>query len=316
MTGSRSGPPASVKGGDLKRGDLKRGDLKRGDLLRLGRDRLVGAGIIDAESDARLLLRHVLDLSALELVTGASEPVAQTDADRFHAQLDRRCHGEPVGRIMGRRDFWGLSFALSAETLEPRPDSEAVIALALALNAKRRQPFRTMLDLGTGTGCLLLALLHEWPAAHGTGCDISADAANTARNNARALGLDGRATLIASGWAGLALPERFDLIVSNPPYIERDEIARLDREVRLHDPARALDGGPDGLAAYRDMIPRIDGWLAPHGVLILEIGAGQASAVTALAQQSGLRLVETRHDLGSGHHAGHARALAFVRAPA
>ena len=156
---------------------------------------------------------------------------------------------EPLSRIIGRREFWGLEFLLSADTLDPRPESETVIEAILARLPDRDRAYR-FLDLGTGTGCLLLALLSEYPAASGIGIDIAPGAARTARDNAERLGIGGRAQFAVGSWAA-ALTGRFDAVVANPPYIEHAAIADLPREVRQYDPIRALDGGADGLAAYR-----------------------------------------------------------------
>lgn len=217
----------------------------------------------------------------------------------------RRLAGEPVWRIRGEREFWGLPFRLSPATLEPRPDSETVIEAALAELSPRRDEALTLLDLGTGTGCLLIALLSELPQARGLGVDLSGEACETAAVNAALNGLDGRAAFRQGDWTK-GLSGRFDLIVSNPPYIPSREIATLSREVSEHDPRLALDGGADGLAPYRLFATCLPPLLAPGGRVVLEIGAGQGPEVVALMRGGGLEFRGGRTDLG-----GHERALIF-----
>lgn len=201
--------------------------------------------------------------------------------------------GESVARILGEREFYGLAFGLDAATLEPRPDTELLVDLALAaLPAGGR-----LLDLGTGTGCILLALLSELPAASGLGVDIQPDAVATARLNARQLGLERRAEFREGDW-GAGIAERFGLVVSNPPYIPEGDIPGLDPEVRLHDPVAALAGGEDGLAAYRVLARQLPDLLAPGGAFALEVGAGQAESVAGLMAAQGLSDIQVRADLG------------------
>jgi release factor glutamine methyltransferase len=219
------------------------------------------------------------------------------DEERFNALVARRAAREPLAYITGQREFWSLEFAVSPATLIPRPESETLIELALA-----QAPAARVLDLGTGTGCLLLALLHEWAAAWGVGVDLSPAATALAARNAAQLGLDRRALFIAGHWAD-ALDTRFDLVISNPPYIESADIAHLMPEVAVHEPAAALDGGADGLAAYCAIIAALPALLTPQGAAILELGSGQAPAVTALAQAAGYQTA-SRADL-----AGHIRAM-------
>jgi release factor glutamine methyltransferase len=271
------------------------------------------AGLPEPEADARALLFGLGGLTALDLVREPGRSLDAVTLAALERAQARRMAGEPVGRILGRRSFWGLDFALSPGTLEPRHDSEALIEEALAQLAARQgrdaltRPLR-FLDMGTGTGCLLLALLHECPQAVGVGVDLSLDAARTAARNAAGLGLGARALMIRSRWAE-AVSGPFDLVISNPPYIESAAIATLAEDVRRHDPHLALDGGVDGLDAYRALMPMARACLAAKGVLILEIGAGQADAVTALAEGHGLAAAGRRRDLG-----GHVRALAFAPA--
>jgi release factor glutamine methyltransferase len=223
----------------------------------------------------------------------AGEALPAEAAARYAGHLARRAGHEPVSRILGHREFWSLDFALGPATLDPRPDSETLVEAALAACPDR--PLR-VLDLGTGTGCLLLAVLHDRPAAFGLGVDRSEAAAGTARANARALGLADRAAFLVGDWA-TALDARFDLILSNPPYIPEAEIAALDPEVRDHDPHLALSGGADGLDAYRDLAVALPGLLVPGGTAVVELGIGQAADVAALFRAAGLDITATPHDL-------------------
>jgi release factor glutamine methyltransferase len=216
----------------------------------------------------------------------------------------RRAAREPVSRILGAREFWGLPFALSRGTLDPRPDSETLVEVALALVRDRGATLR-LVDFGTGSGCLLLALLTELPNATGVGVDRAADAAAAARRNARALGLGGRASFLVGDWAE-ALLGRFHLVIANPPYIPTAAIAGLEPEVAEHDPHLALDGGADGLAAYRALAAATGRLLAPGGHAVFEIGEGQGEAVTLIFEQAGLVYSGAHADL-----AGRERCLVF-----
>lgn len=227
-------------------------------------------------------------------------------AARLEDAAARRLAGEPLWRVIGEREFWGLPFRLSPDTLEPRPDSETLIEAALETLGPRRHDPLAILDLGTGTGCLLIAMLHECPAARGVGIDLSTGACETARANASANGLAERAEIRQGAWTH-GLEGRFDLILSNPPYIPSGEIAGLSREVRDHDPLLALDGGPDGLGPYRIFAQTLPDHLAPGGTVVLEIGAGQEDDVIAIMREGGFVWQGTRRDLG-----GHPRALIFA----
>ena len=261
--------------------------------LRDGTARLAAAGIDSAISDARLLLMAALGCDRTGLLSRAAEALPDAAAARYAGFLARRAEHEPVSRILGHREFWSLDFALGPATLDPRPDSETLVEAALAACPDR--PLR-VLDLGTGTGCLLLAVLHDRPAAFGLGVDRSEAAAATARDNARALGLADRAAFLVGDWA-TALDARFDLVLSNPPYIPEAEIAALDPEVRDHDPHLALSGGVDGLDAYRALAAALPGLLAPGGTAVVELGIGQAADVAALFRAAGLDIAATPHDL-------------------
>jgi release factor glutamine methyltransferase len=251
--------------------------------------RFKSAAIDSAELDARLLVGTALGLDLTGMITGAHRRLTLDETNRLDEFARRRLAGEPVARILGFKEFWGLPLKLSAATLVPRPDTETVVELALEIlradNAASR-PLR-IADLGTGSGAILLALLSELPAAHGCGTDISADALETAGNNAARLGLADRATFVACDYAS-GLSGTFDLIVSNPPYIRSADIEHLARDVREHDPRAALDGGADGLDAYRALVPQAAGFLAPGAVLVVEAGQGQSGEIEALMTASGL----------------------------
>jgi len=258
--------------------------------------RLAAAGVEEPRREARLIIAAALGLTRAELLA-----VESVDEARIEPLLARRVAREPLAYITGRREFWGLEFAVSPATLIPRPDSETLVEAALAAVPA---PGR-ILDLGTGTGCLLLSLLHERPSAWGVGVDLSPEAAALAAGNARALGLAGRAAFLAGSWAD-AVAGQFDLVISNPPYIERAAIAGLMPEVGRFEPAAALDGGADGLAAYGAIYAALPRLLAPNGAAVLELGAGQAKSVSDLAAGAGFACV-LRPDL-----AGIARAAVLM----
>ena len=271
---------------------------------RLLAQSLMRAGSASPGLDARLLVEGSLGVESADpdLILTAEALARLGD---FTA---RRIAGEPVWRILGEREFWGLPFRLSPATLEPRPDSETIVETALAQLAGRREEELKLLDLGTGTGCLLIALLSELPRARGLGIDLSEEACRTAAANAALNGVDGRVTFRQGSWTD-GLAGRFDLIVSNPPYIPSAEIATLSVEVREHDPLLALDGGADGLGPYRLFASALPPLLAPGGVIVFEIGAGQGPDVVALMRAGGLEFRGSRNDLG-----GHERALIFTLA--
>jgi release factor glutamine methyltransferase len=221
--------------------------------------------------------------------------ITHADAARLAALVARRAHREPYSRIAGKREFWSLQFLLSPDTLDPRPDSETLIEAALARIPDRMAPL-AIVDFGTGTGALLLALLTELPNAQGVGVDLAAGAVAAARRNAAALGLERRARFARGRWgAGLTHPA--DVILANPPYIPSADLAGLAPEVGRHDPALALDGGPDGLRAYREMASDLRNLLKPTGFAVCEIGAGQGSEVARIMSCAGLELVAKQCDL-------------------
>lgn len=265
---------------------------------------LRAAGIADPGFEARLLVAHALGVPLAAVPNGNSP-----DPDVLNALVARRVMHEPMAFILGRQGFWTLDLEVSPATLIPRADSETLIEAALAAFPDRGA-VRRVLDLGTGTGCLLLAALSAFPDAWGVGVDLAPEAAALAARNARACGLAERAAFTTGDWAA-ALAAGFDLVLCNPPYIETSAIAALMPEVAAHEPARALDGGADGLDAYRTLMVMLPRLLAPGGVAVLELGAGQSGHVAALALKVGFPAPALRCDLG-----GVARALVLRAFPA
>ncbi|MBR1180000.1 peptide chain release factor N(5)-glutamine methyltransferase [Bradyrhizobium sp. KB893862 SZCCT0404] len=249
--------------------------------------RLQAAGIEEAGLDARLLVGAALELDLTGLVTQAARRLTAEETARLEAYAQRRIAGEPVARILGTREFWGLPLRLSDATLVPRPDTETVVERALELFRERKIQQPRIADIGTGSGAILLALLHEIPDAFGVGTDLSLTALGTARGNAASLGLGNRSGFVACSYLA-ALSGPFDLIVSNPPYIPSAEIPKLSIEVREHDPHLALDGGNDGYDAYRALIPQAAERLVPGGALIVEAGQGQARNIETLMAAAAL----------------------------
>lgn len=244
------------------------------------------AGLDTPRLDARILIGHVAGLAPSLLFARAAETLTAAQAAEIDAFARRRLAHEPVSRILGRREFWGLEFELNEATLDPRPDTETVVSAALALKDILPDAPR-VLDLGTGTGCILIAILSEYPGAQGVGIDRDLRAVAAARANADRLGVGARATFRQGDWCA-GVSETFDLIVSNPPYIAERERADLDTEVTAFDPAGALFAGADGLDAYAALIPGARDRLAAEGRLILEIGVTQADAVESLLTRAGM----------------------------
>jgi release factor glutamine methyltransferase len=266
-----------------------------GESLRAATAALAEAGIDSARLDAKLLLGDVLGRDAAWLFNHGDEPLSEQSETAFAALIERRRERQPISLILGRREFWSLDFTVTRDTLAPRPDSETVIEAVLAELPDRGRPL-SLLDLGTGTGCLLLALLSELPAARGTAVDIDPRTLAVAKGNAERLGLDGRASFVQSDWWE-RIEGRFDVILSNPPYIKSDDIAGLDPEVARFEPLGALDGGADGLDAYRHLASRAGEFLTEDGMIALEVGAGQAPDVAALLAQAGFASCAVRRDL-------------------
>ena len=269
------------------------------------------ADLDDPALEARILVSGLLDLEPAAVIARGRSPVLGDDIVRIRAAAQRRIAGEPIYRILGWREFYGLKLLLSKETLEPRPDTEvlvdAILPLLREMVGQGRKP--RLLDLGTGTGAICLALLHECPEASGVGTDISEDALATAKANADLNGLGDRFEGLQSDWFS-HVRGRFDVIVSNPPYIPSAHIAGLDREVREHDPLAALDGGADGLDPYRIIANQADQYLADGGFVGVEFGWDQMAAVQAIFEAAGFVVRHAIRDYG-----GRDRALIFARSP-
>jgi release factor glutamine methyltransferase len=257
--------------------------------------RLLQAGIERARAEARLLAAQALGVK-LETVVGDDTRVLTADEMlRLEALAARRGRREPMAQILGQREFFGRKFRVTADVLTPRPDSETLIEAVLAQELDRSAPLR-LLELGVGSGCLLLTLLAELPNAQGTGVDISPAALVVAKQNASALGLAARCALVEGDWSQ-AVEGRFDIVLSNPPYIPSHDIERLEPEVARYEPKLALDGGDDGLLFYRRLAADLQRLLVGGGLVAVEIGQGQGSAVGRLFQEAGLWLLPARADL-------------------
>lgn len=282
------------------------GDLTLAAALDEAARELGQAGIGEARREARLLAAHVLGVTPEAVLR---EPVILFHGEQrvgFRNCVAERAARRPMAQILGYREFWSLLFHVTEETLDPRPDSETLIEAVLNTVTDRQAPVQ-ILDLGTGTGCLLLALLNELSCAMGVGVDASTDALEVARGNREALGLTGRAQFLAGNW-GNGLEGSFHIIVANPPYISSAEISALEPEVARYEPRLALDGGKDGLACYRALLVDTPRLLAPSGRLFLEVGAGQEKSVEDLCAGHGLTVMGTARDL-----AGVPRCVMFHR---
>ncbi|MDZ7904748.1 MAG: peptide chain release factor N(5)-glutamine methyltransferase [Cypionkella sp.] len=244
-------------------------------LLQSGIAALKAAGIDSAAGDARILLADAMGISLDRLTLHLPDTAGERAETIFPMHIAARAQHKPVAQITGRRMFWGRNFVVTQDTLDPRPETEILVAQAL------RGSFDQILDLGTGTGCILLSLLAERPNAQGVGSDVSPRALDVARRNAENLGLTPRAQFVHSDWFA-AILQRFDLIVANPPYIAADELPHLSQDVREWEPHLALTDGGDGLAAYRAIAAGAGAHLAPNGRILLEIGPSQGAAVCAL----------------------------------
>lgn len=266
------------------------------------------SGIESADSDARMLVLAAAGRTRSDLILKPAERLDEAAGKALAGYVARRISGEPPTRILGARAFWTLDLRVTPDVLDPRPDSETIVRAALDATAARQHDALRVLDLGTGSGALLLAILSERPNATGVGVDLSPGACAIARENAERNGLADRTTIQQGCWTD-ELTERFDLIVSNPPYIESAAIPDLSEEVRRHDPGLALNGGVDGLAAYRDIVVRLPAVLATDGVAVLELGIGQGADVAGLAAHAGLIVRGFQADL-----AGIDRALVLAAA--
>ena len=275
------------------------------DMIREAAQRLAAAGVENAPRDARLLLAHALGAEPVVVIMRENDSVDIVMLTAFEEAIQRRLCGEPVSRIRGWREFYGRRFAVTPAVLDPRPETELLVEQGL----KRLDQAGRVLDLGIGSGCILVSILAERPDAVGMGLDISPAALALARHNANALGVAGRATFIEGGW-GHALPGPFDLALSNPPYISEAEMAGLAKDVRAYDPHIALTPGGDGLDPYRAILRAMPAWLRPGGCIGFEFGIEQAGAVTMLMRQAGLTNIDVHRDL-----AGIQRAAFGRRAP-
>jgi release factor glutamine methyltransferase len=259
--------------------------------LAAGALRLAGAGVPDAPRDARRLMAAALGVPPDRLTLLAERPLTEADAAAFERMLHERTRFRPVAQIVGRRSFWGRDFIVTGEVLDPRPETETLVALALAGPVPA-----TLLDLGVGSGAILLTLLAEWPSARGTGVDIDTAALAVVRRNAQALGVADRVTLRQADWTD-GLAGRFELVLANPPYVPEAELAALAPDVRDWEPRQALTAGPTGLEAYRRLAPALPAVIAPGGRALLEIGAGQGEAVAAIFRAAGFAKVTVHPDL-------------------
>ena len=261
----------------------------------MARRRLEAAAVDGPVIDARLLLEAAADASRVDIVTDPQRPLTDAQEQVLERFLARREAREPVSHILGRRGFWKIMLKVTPDVLTPRPDTESILDVVLADFAED-QAF-SVLDLGVGSGAILLAILAERPNAHGLGVDLSDSALEVARENAAALGLSDRAAFERGHWAEGLAADHYDLVVSNPPYIASAEIETLDPEVRDHEPRLALDGGPDGLDAYRLLAPAVLRVLKPGGRFAVEIGSSQKTAVERLFREAGAEGVRTTRDL-------------------
>jgi release factor glutamine methyltransferase len=266
-----------------------------GDAVTRAAGDLARSGVPESRREARLLVALAAGLDAATVLGYPERPLETAAAGRLQHMLGRRLAREPVSRVVGRREFWSLDFALTPATLDPRPDSETLVAAALE-RIPDRQAALSVLDLGTGSGCLLLALLSELPRAAGLGLDLAPEAAAAAHRNAKAMSLDSRTFFVVSHW-GAAIGGEFDAVLANPPYVPSRTIDGLAPEVALYEPLLALDGGPDGLHAYRELAPDLGRLLKPSGFAVVEVGDGQASLAAAIFQASGLDVPVRHRDL-------------------
>ncbi len=285
--------------------ETRPGETREKALARLARF-LKASGVEEAREDARLLLFDACGLTHADYLLSPEAPVGEAAASLLAERAARRAAREPVSRILATRGFWTLDLAVFPDVLDPRPDTESVAALALSLVAARRNEALRLLDLGSGSGALLCALLAELPKAFGVAVDLSQPALLATRTNLARCGLSARAAILQGLW-GRSLGSTFDLVVSNPPYVKSDEIDRLSPEVRLHDPQLALDGGVDGLGSIREIAADLPRLLAPGGVVVLEVGLGQARETAALLAAAGLEDTGTRRDAGGRERAVAAR---------
>jgi release factor glutamine methyltransferase len=268
-------------------------------LTRAAAARLKSAGVASAPLDARVMMRHVLGLRFEDMLADPTRRLTAEEERRYAVLIERRKAREPLSHILGKREFWSLSFVVSRDVLDPRPDSETLVEAVLDhVRASDRPDGQglSILDLGTGSGCLLLALLHELPGASGLGVDFSQAAVAVAESNARRLGLSARARFAESDWFS-GVNGTFDIVVSNPPYVRSGDVTALAPEVRDHEPPLALDGGPDGLDAYRRIVSGLRAVCRPDAMVAFEFGWGQADDVAGLLSEIGIVDTCVRRDL-------------------
>ncbi|WP_025322703.1 peptide chain release factor N(5)-glutamine methyltransferase [Deferrisoma camini] len=263
------------------------------ELVRLTAEYLAGRGVANPRLDAEVLLAHVLGVPRIRLYTEFDKPLEEAEVAAYREAVRRRARREPVAYITGEREFWSLRFRVAPGVLVPRPETELLVEAALEGTADTGR----VLDLGTGSGCVVVAFLRERPGWTGVGVDASAEALEVARENAGSLGVADRLELRQGDLFGPVGGERFDRIVSNPPYVPTAELETLEPEVNRFEPRGALDGGPDGLAVIRRIAAAAAGFLAPGGRLVLEFGRGQERAVAAILEEAGFSQVEIRDDL-------------------
>ncbi len=256
---------------------------------------LAAAGVPEPRREARLLVALAAGIETASVLSYPERALEATAAARLAEMVRRRRTREPVSRLVGRREFWSLEFEVGPATLDPRPDSETVVEAALARIADRRARL-SVVDLGTGTGCLLLALLSELPNGIGLGLDLAPEAVAVARRNAAANGMEGRAFFAVGAW-GAAARGGLDVVLANPPYVPTAEIARLAPEVARWEPLLALDGGADGLAACRALAPGLGRLIAPTGFAVIEVGDGQGDGAAAIFRAAGLEVAGRHRDL-------------------
>ena len=260
------------------------------------RDRLKGAGVDSPVMDARLLVQAAADAARADILTDPHRPLTADQQARLEDYVGRRARREPVSRILGRQGFRNIVLRVTPDVLSPRPDTETILDHVLGVFPEG-MAFQA-LDIGVGSGAILLAILAERPAAKGLGTDVSPEALAVARENAASLDLNSRAAFLHTSWADGLADDGFDLVVSNPPYVATEVIGTLDPEVRDHEPRLALDGGPDGLDAYRALAPEVLRVLKPGGMFAVEIGHDQAGSVSRLFLEAGARDLQVLRDLG------------------
>ena len=272
-------------------------DCKIGDALRAATKQMRSAGISDSTNDARILLGHSLALKDERFYGLENNAITHQQLAYYQSNVERRCNREPTSRIIGRREFWNLNLKLTPQVLDPRPDSETLIESVLKYFPYKNMPLK-MLDLGTGTGCLLLSALNEFPRSTGVGIDINIACILLAQQNAVRHGLQKRARFKLGDWCA-EINRKFDVILCNPPYVPTNHIRKLQPEVSKFEPYLALNGGPDGLECYRNLAPDLSRLLAPDGLIFLEIGFDQKFSVSELMEKYTLKVNATKKDLAA-----------------